>query len=358
MDPEVEAVDAAVAEQMRRAIAATSLAERIDAQRRLAVAERDLLLREIDRIREQQAAAAKREADLARELAEDRAQLQRLVEETYKASRVSTLEALLRRGSLLDALVHVDDLARLTAKQRETVERLREGERRLAGERAAMERQAGDIVTLQASVAAKDAQLRKLGAWAGGLVARGGASNAEIDLLRELADAVAREHEETERLIAEIAKRAGEILPSLDRWTWPLDGPITQEFGPSALVLEPPMTYRGVAYPHFHDGIDIAAALGSPVRAVARGRVAFVGHLAGGAMVVIVAHADGLISLYGHLDDAVLRPPVRAGDTVEAGQTLGTVGMTGLTTGPHLHFSLHRITEPVDPRSVLPARSR
>lgn len=344
---------------MRRAIAATSLAERIDAQRRLAAAERELLIREIARIRSEHAAAAQRAADLQRQLVEKRAVLDRLVEETYKTSRVTTLETLLRRGSIVDVLVHVDDLARLSAKQRETIDQLREVERRIAQEQEAMARQVADLVGLEASVAAKDASLTRLAGWADALVRaaeRGSATDARIELLRELADEVARQHEATERVIAEIARRAGETLPSLDRWSWPLAGVVTQEFGPSALTLEPPMTYRGITYPHFHDGLDIAAALGAPVRAVARGRVAFVGHLGGGAMVVIVAHADGLISLYGHLDDAALRPTVRVGDTLEAGQPIGSVGLTGLTTGPHLHFSLRKGMDHVDPRAYLPAR--
>lgn len=354
--PEIEAIDAAVAEQMRRTIAATSLAERIEAQRRLAGVERDLLLREIDRIRERQAAAAAREAELARAIADRRAVLDRLVGETYRVSRTTTLEALLRRGSIVDALVHVDDLSRLSAKQRETLEQLRADERRLAEERAVIARDEGDLAALQASVETKDATLRRLAAWAEALIVatrQGTATDAQIGVLREIADATARQHEETERLIREIARRSGEDLPALDQWKWPLGGVVTQEFGPSTLTLEPPMTYRGVHHPHFHDGIDIAAPLGSPVRAVARGRVAFVGHLSGGAMVVIVAHADDLISLYGHLDDATFRPPVRTGDAVEAGETIGAVGLTGLTTGPHLHFSLRRSTEPIDPRSII-----
>jgi murein DD-endopeptidase MepM/ murein hydrolase activator NlpD len=341
---------------MRRTIAATSLAERIAAQRRLAAAERDLLLREIERIDARRSAAAAREAELTRAISERRAALDRLVEETYRASRTTTLEALLRRGSIVDALVHVDDLSRLSAKHREMLDQLRADERRLGEERAAIARDEEDIAALQASVEAKDRTLRRLGAWAEALVVaarRGTATDAQLGLIGELAEATAREHEETERLIAEVARRAGETLPALDRWTWPVGGVVTQEFGPSTLALEPAMTYRGVRYAHFHDGIDIAAPLGSPVRAVARGRVAFVGHLSDGAMVVIVAHADGLTSLYGHLDDAALRPPVRAGDGVEAGQTIGAVGLTGLTTGPHIHFSLWRSTEPIDPRSVL-----
>lgn len=354
--PEVEAVDAALAGQMRRVIAAASLAERIEAQRRLAAAERDVLVREIARIQAEHAAAAQRAAELQRQLVEKRAQLDRLMEETYRTSRITPLEALLRRGSVVDLLIHVDDLARLSAKQREVVDELRDVERRVAEEREALARKESDIGGLMEAVAAKDATLGRLAAWAEALLAaaeRGAASDARIELLRELADAAAREHEATERVIADIAQRAGETPPSLDRWTWPLAGLVTQEFGPTSFALEPPLAYRGVTYPHFHDGVDIAAPVGAAVHAVARGRVAFVGHLGGGAMAVIVAHAEGLISLYGHLDDTVFRPTVRAGDTVEAGQRIGSVGLTGLTTGPHLHFSLRRGTEPVDPRGVL-----
>jgi murein DD-endopeptidase MepM/ murein hydrolase activator NlpD len=344
---------------MRRVIAAASLAERIDAQRRLAAAEREVLVREIARIRDAQAAARARAAELQQRLAERRAALERIVEETYRASRVSTLEVLLRRGSLVDVLVHVDDLGRLSAQQRDAVEQLRDTERRLKAEQDALAQEESEIGRLGESVAAKDATLARLAARADALAgaARFGAAavnDAEVDLLRELADQAAREHEEADRLIAQIAKRSGEPLPALDRWSWPASGQVSQEFGPTALALEPPLVYRGLPYPHFHDGIDIAAALGAPVRAVARGRVAFVGHLPGGAMVVIIAHDGGLLSLYGHLDDTVLRPTVRAGDTVEAGQRIGSIGLTGLTTGPHLHFSLRQGTEPLDPRTRLP----
>jgi len=131
---------------------------------------------------------------------------------------------------------------------------------------------------------------------------------------------------------------------------------VSQRFGPSALALEPPITYRGVSVPHFHDGIDVAAPLGSAVVAAAPGRVTFVGHLPDGAMVVVIAHDDGLVSLSAHLDDAFAPPPVRAGATVSAGDVIGFVGLTGMTTGPHLHFAVHDVTGPVDPLAILAPR--
>jgi murein DD-endopeptidase MepM/ murein hydrolase activator NlpD len=130
---------------------------------------------------------------------------------------------------------------------------------------------------------------------------------------------------------------------------------VSQPFGPSALALEPPRTYHGIRYPSFHDGLDLAAPLGAPVVAAASGTIAFVGHLPDGAMVVLIAHPGGLVSLYAHLDDTLAPPPVRVGQPVQAGERIGTVGLTGLTTGPHLHFVIRRGDEPIDPAGLLPA---
>lgn len=99
-----------------------------------------------------------------------------------------------------------------------------------------------------------------------------------------------------------------------------------------------------------HDGLDIAAPLGTPVRAMAPGLVRFAGRLADGAVAVRVEHADGSEAWYGHLDPTV---SVRVGDRVAAGDLLGQVGLTGRTTGPHLHLELWYAGRPIDPEPVL-----
>ena len=136
-------------------------------------------------------------------------------------------------------------------------------------------------------------------------------------------------------------------------WTSPVHGEITQGFGPTGLRFEPARTYGGVFYPHFHEGVDIAAEMYSPVVAAAAGRVVWAGRLPDGAMVVWIAHVGGFVSLYAHLDDRTAPPSVAAGDEVHEGQTIGTVGMTGLTTGPHLHFVVWRDGELIDPLSLI-----
>ena len=347
-------------EELRHVIAATSLAERIDAERSLAAAERELLLGRMEKLRSDRAAAAVRAADLARRLDEQRAVLDRLIQQTYRVSQTSPLQILLQRWSVVDVVVHVDQMATLSEKQRETVDLIHALESEAGRVADDLARQQDEIVTLSDAVAAKDATLAQLAARAERLVAaaaRGprAVSDAEIEVLRGLADDAAREHAAADAAIAEIARAAGVSLPVAVRWQWPADGVVSQGFGPTALDLEPAATYRGTTYPHFHDAIDIAAPLGSAVRAAAAGRVAFVGHIAGGAEVVILAHADGLITLYAHLDDTLAPPPVKVGDVVEAGQRIGSIGLTGVTTGPHLHFAVRRGSDVLDPRSLLPS---
>jgi Peptidase family M23/Transglycosylase SLT domain len=138
------------------------------------------------------------------------------------------------------------------------------------------------------------------------------------------------------------------------RVVWPVEGGwISQGFGPTSFTLEPAGCFEGKCYPHFHDGIDIAAPVGTPVRAIAAGRVTIAGRMSDGAVVVEIEHAPGVFSRYGHLQPDV---KVRVGQSVSTGDPLGSIGLTGNTTGPHLHFEIYASGELVDPLLVLPPR--
>ncbi len=109
---------------------------------------------------------------------------------------------------------------------------------------------------------------------------------------------------------------------------------------------------RGVLYGRFgrkgnepHDGIDLAAPAGTPVKTAGEGKVLFAGEQKGYGLIVIVEHPNGLITLYAHNRD--LR--VKAGQAVRAGQVVATVGDSGATSGPHLHFEVRQDGKPVDP---------
>ena len=130
--------------------------------------------------------------------------------------------------------------------------------------------------------------------------------------------------------------------------SWPMSSfVITQPFGPTNVLLEPPYG----SYKHFHTGVDISAALGTPVMAAASGLVVAVGHgNYGYGNFVVIAHGGGITTLYGHL----LQTNVRVGDGVARGQVIGLEGSTGFSTGPHVHFELRLNDQVIDPLPYLP----
>lgn len=94
-----------------------------------------------------------------------------------------------------------------------------------------------------------------------------------------------------------------------------------------------------------HHGLDFGASEGTPVLAAAQGTVRFAGKRGGYGNVVILEHADGTETRYAHCRDL----GVREGDVVAEGQEIGSVGSTGRSTGPHLHFEVRRDGTPIDP---------
>jgi murein DD-endopeptidase MepM/ murein hydrolase activator NlpD len=113
---------------------------------------------------------------------------------------------------------------------------------------------------------------------------------------------------------------------------------------------------RGVLYGRFgkkgrepHDGIDLAAPAGTPVKTAQEGSILYAGEQKGYGLIVIVQHPNGLITLYAHNRD--LR--VKTGQTVRRSQVIATVGESGRTSGPHLHFEVRVDGKPVDPVDYL-----
>lgn len=94
-----------------------------------------------------------------------------------------------------------------------------------------------------------------------------------------------------------------------------------------------------------HKGVDLAAERGSPIVAPAAGRVKSVGWRIGYGITVEVEHSGNVVTLFAHCEKAL----VKVGDHVNAGQTIARVGSTGLATGPHVHFEVHRFGRQVDP---------
>lgn len=96
----------------------------------------------------------------------------------------------------------------------------------------------------------------------------------------------------------------------------------------------------------FHKGLDIGVAYGSDVRSAASGKVIFAGVKGGYGNCVIISHGNGLDTLYGHLSTIM----VKANDVVKVNDVIAKSGNSGRSTGPHLHYEVHKNNTPVNPK--------
>ncbi len=120
----------------------------------------------------------------------------------------------------------------------------------------------------------------------------------------------------------------------------------TQKAVPVKEVNNPPAEADQI---QFHKGIDIAVPYGSDVMCTAQGTVIFAGVKGGYGNCVIISHGNGLATLYAHLSDIL----VRTNEKVKVGQVIAKSGNSGRSTGPHLHYEVHKNNTPVNPKLFL-----
>lgn len=123
---------------------------------------------------------------------------------------------------------------------------------------------------------------------------------------------------------------------------WPTSGRVTSVFGPRSS----PFSGRR----EFHYGIDIAGPRGTPIYATADGKVDLATYRRGTGNTISIVHGYGYRTVYAHLSGFA----VTEGQTVEKGELIGTMGSTGFSTGPHLHYEVHVNGIAVDPRGFFP----
>jgi murein DD-endopeptidase MepM/ murein hydrolase activator NlpD len=133
--------------------------------------------------------------------------------------------------------------------------------------------------------------------------------------------------------------RGGEAKISFDRsrFAWPSDGDVMSPFG--------------IRNGKRHDGIDIKAKSGDPIKAAADGLVAYNGKIRGYGNLLIVRHRDNFFTVYAHNS----KNKAKKGQKVAKGEVIGYVGATGRATGPHLHFEVREGQKARNPVFLLPA---
>ncbi len=153
------------------------------------------------------------------------------------------------------------------------------------------------------------------------------------------------ERQERQRKDRELVARARAESHRERLWdstfVWPLEGRITTDFGATR--------YHNEELANRHNGIDIAAPVGTPVAASNTGKVTLAADLLATGKTIIIDHGWNIYSSYLHLS----KLKVEVGDKVEQGQEIGLVGATGFATGPHLHWSLSYNRIFLDPRDFV-----
>jgi murein DD-endopeptidase MepM/ murein hydrolase activator NlpD len=322
----------------------------------------DLALIGLDR--EEQAKAA--------DLAQAKALLAAHIVAAYDQDRTSILETLLSADSFTDALgdigseIDFGNQDHLLANQvaadqatlfalNETVTSTRAQTQQLAQQTAAQKVQLDASLASLNAAKAQLAILQKATSKALALqLATYKKLSSNAAALRKAINAEAAAEAAVSRKIQSILNAGGASggIPSQYSGTleWPIKGTVTQEFGCTGFPSEPPLG----SCAHFHNGIDIADPMDTPIHAAGDGRVVFAGPLSDGAWVVMIAHSTHLVTWYAHVDDRKGHTiPVKVGQWVTAGQVIAYVGMTGNTTGPHLHFMTQLNGSYVNPRLFL-----
>jgi murein DD-endopeptidase MepM/ murein hydrolase activator NlpD len=320
----------------------------------------DALVKDLETLDGQLVRVEAQEIAKRQQLGDRRAYLASRLRNAYDTDRTSMLETFLSGGSFADVLTEVSYQLDIGEQDRALAQQIIEDQETLASlhqtvvatrtetnvlrqETAAQKR---DLDKQMADLKKAQAQLKALERETARALARQKATFAKLAknkaaLQRSMAAASAAQRAlaaKIDRLVREAAQNGK--IPSQYNGTlqWPMAGSVTQNFGCTGFAWEPPFG----ACAHFHKGIDIAAPMYTPIRAAGSGTVVFAGPNPYDpypkAWIVIIAHSANLQTWYGHVDNSVRPPTVRAGQWVRAGQVIAYNGMTGRTTGPHLHW--------------------
>jgi len=304
-----------------------------------------LLAQQVDQAKEQ---LALKEAELAQHIA-DFGRRMRLM---YKSGQISGLELIFSAANFTDLMNRVVFFNVIVREDRRQVAALQR-------ERAAIEAMKADLEAKKAEQARVVKQVQDQKAQLQAVRDQRAAREQQIAAIEAKFQGLLADMEaQRAALQAQIASLIHESFRarSSGKWKWPIDGVITQGFGCTSYPFEP---YDPTcATHHFHSGIDIATDYGTPVHASDGGIVhnftmgcGWGPGLCGYGRYVVMVHAGGFTTLYGHLSSWAVADGVQ----VDKDTVIGYEGSTGNSTGPHLHFEIDLAGMPVDPLAYLPA---
>jgi murein DD-endopeptidase MepM/ murein hydrolase activator NlpD len=303
-----------------------------------------LLAQQLDQAKEQ---LALKQAELAQHIAD----FGRRMRIMYKSGQVSGLELVFSAANFTDLMNRVVFFNVIVREDRRQVAELQK-------ERAAIEAMKADLEAKKAEQARVVKQVQDQKAQLQAVRDQRAAREQQIAAIEAQFQRLLADMEAQRAAVqAQIASLIHESFRarSSGKWKWPMDGVITQGFGCTSYPFEP--FDPSCPSHHFHSGIDLASDYGTPVHAADGGIVhnftmgcVWGGGLCGYGRYVVMVHAGGFATLYGHLSGWAVGDGVQ----VDKDTVIGYEGSTGNSTGPHLHFEMDLAGMPVDPLAYLP----
>ena len=268
---------------------------------------------------------------------------------------VSYREVLFQASSFTDFLDRMAMIEEIAQSDQRRLEEIQQAADDLSSTQAKMQQELRSLAEAQQTLADSESLLAEKRTESDGLLRSLAAQKEEFELLLDDSeakqDALMKEIAQKEKELAnaqyeeKLAKLAlqGQNPPSNATWITPVSGyTITSAFG---MRIHP--VYK---YALMHNGIDMACPQGTPIYATRAGTVTTASYQAGGAgYYVSINHGDGFSSIYMHMTNYV----VSSGQSVAAGQLIGYVGSTGVSTGPHLHFGVSYAGTYVNPMAYI-----
>jgi murein DD-endopeptidase MepM/ murein hydrolase activator NlpD len=361
---ELKSITANLDATRKRVASLVSEIEKVQAIYDQLVAELEQLDVELERI-------VAEEAVKRAELYERKQQLAQRIRDAYEAERTSLLETMLSGASFTDMLAEMSYQLDVAEQDKALAERIARDKETLAAlhETVELTRDQTNVLRQETAVqkVALDARLAELKKAQDRLKVLEKETKRALAAQKSAYEKLARDKAALKKAMAETAAAKKKLQAKIDELIrkqyqlgnipsqyngtlrWPMSGSISGEFGCSPFAFYGP----GYGCAHFHNGIDIVAPYGTPVKAAGDGRVVYIGwNYADGAdpaWIVIIAHSSNLSTWYAHMQP---RYPggIKAGSFVRQGQIVGYEGLTGKTTGAHLHWMVQYNGLWVNPR--------
>ena len=282
---------------------------------------------EYDSINSQVNQATKTIQQTEKEIEETKDQLNERIENLdarlvamYKSGSIGFVDVLLGSASISEMVSNVEMVKRIYQNDIDMLKQLQEEQKALEEKKAKIEEEKVTLVARKKELSAKKEEL-----------------DEQKKILNDKEDELKAEADRLSNEIVELMSKNSKYIGGAMTWPCPASHYITSSYGNRLHPIT--KVYK------FHTGIDIGASTGSAVLAAQAGTVIMSKWYSGYGECIMVDHGGGIVTLYGHLS----KRKVAVGAVVTQGQTIGLVGSTGNSTGPHLHFEVRENGNYVNP---------